>query len=110
MKLRIWWIPQVPMTPFYHVVRTLREASLLLDAFAEYDTFQLEHNIKPDYANCGGLQVWERDETTDDPAIGSWVDWEDDDGIAIDDLSEAEIDRLDIFSRAEVNLNIRKAK
>ena len=29
-ELRVWWIPQVPMKPFYAEVETLREAKLLL--------------------------------------------------------------------------------
>lgn len=47
--LRVWWIPQVPMKPFYVLVQNVREACLLLDALAEYDLFQFAKRIKPDY-------------------------------------------------------------
>lgn len=74
-KLKVWWIPQVPGKPFGVLVSDLIEARLLLDSLAEYDRFQLEHNIKPDYSNAGGLMVF-RD--------GDWEDWYDDDGDDID--------------------------
>lgn len=73
--LRVWWIPQVPMKAFYTPVRNLREAKLLLDVLANYDAFQFENNIKPDYANAGGLEVFED---------GEWSDWYDEDGNDID--------------------------
>ena len=60
-NLRVWWIPQVPMKPFEKSVRTLREARLLLDTLANYDQFQLDNNIKPDYSNMGGLMQFEND-------------------------------------------------
>ena len=75
-SLRVWWIPQVPMRPFYVPVSNLAEARLLIDALADYDLFQLKHHIKPDYSNIGGLQV--RDE-------GEWVDWDDEEGANIED-------------------------
>lgn len=70
-KMRVWWIPQVPMTPFYKEVTTLEQAAILIDTLAEYDLFQFENNIKPDYSNAGGLMILEAD--------GQWVDWTDDD-------------------------------
>lgn len=75
--LRVWWIPQVPMKPFYVPVANLDEALLLLDTLAKYDIFQYENRIKPDYANAGGLNVYED---------GEWVDWESDNGDNIDDF------------------------
>lgn len=76
-KLRVWWIPQVPMKEFTVEVRNIREGKLILNALAEYDIFQYENNIKPDYCNAGGLSVFED---------GEWFDWYDDDGNGIDDL------------------------
>ena len=78
-KLRVWWIPQVPMNPFYVDVRTIREAKLLLKALAEYDLFQLANKIKPDFCNAGGLQEWED---------GEWIEWYDDDGNDIDETEQ----------------------
>lgn len=66
--LKVWWIPQVPGARFEVPVHSLKEAKLLLDTLADYDLFQLEHRIKPDYCNVGGLMVYED---------GEWVDWED---------------------------------
>lgn len=64
------------MKAFTVPVRTIREAKLLLAALADYDTFQFENNIKPDYCNAGGLSVLED---------GEWTDWSDDDGNDIDE-------------------------
>lgn len=65
-RLKIWWIAQVPMKAFEVEVFTLVEAKLLLNSLALYDQFQLDHNLKPDYANAGGLVYLDK---------GEWVDW-----------------------------------
>lgn len=79
--LRVWWIPQVPMDPFYYSVPDVKSGRMLTDALARYDLFQLEHGVKPDYSNTGGLEVF-RD--------GEWEDWEDEDGNTIEDLERLE--------------------
>lgn len=68
MEYRVYWIPQIPMDAFYVSVSNPLEGRRLLDILAQYDLFQLEHNIKPDYSNAGGLEVIED---------GEWVDWHD---------------------------------
>ena len=70
MKLRVWHIPQVPMDAFHVDVKDIETAKLILVTLANYDIFQFENNIKPDYSNMSGLQVLEGDE---------WADWEDGD-------------------------------
>jgi len=98
MKLKVWHIPQVPGKAFEVEVRTLREARLLLDALAHYDLFQLEHNIKGDYANVGGLVYYDEDEQ-------DWLDWEHpEDGIRVEELSEEQIERLDRKAATEAVL------
>ena len=66
--LRVWWIPQIPMKAFYRAVKNEAEAQLLLETLADYDLFQYENKVKPDYANAGGLQMFED---------GEWSDWHD---------------------------------
>uniref|UniRef100_A0A6M3LRW2 Uncharacterized protein n=1 Tax=viral metagenome TaxID=1070528 RepID=A0A6M3LRW2_9ZZZZ len=78
--LRIWWIPQVPMNGFRVSVSNIREAKLILNTLALYDIFQFENNIKPDYCNVGGLEVYED---------GEWLEWEDDIGDNIDNTEES---------------------
>ena len=39
-----------------------------MDVLADYDKFQFENNIKPDYSNAGGLEIFEN---------GEWPDWYD---------------------------------
>ena len=73
--LQVWWIPQVPGKPFTVSVPDLKTASILLDALANYDLFQLANNIKPDYSNAGGLQIWDID--ADGEGNPGWVDWHD---------------------------------
>lgn len=74
--LKVWWIPQVPGKAFDVPVATIDEAKKLLTILADYDAFQFRQKIKPDYANVGGLVVFED---------GEWTDWCDDTGASIDD-------------------------
>lgn len=74
--LRVWWIPQVPMTAFYVSVFSVEEGVKIMDTLADYDLFQLKNRIKPDYCNAGGLQMYAPDEAGDDG--DAWVDWYDD--------------------------------
>lgn len=78
-ELRVWWIPQVPMDAFHVPVESIKEAWKILSVLANYDLFQFENNIKPDYCNAGGLQVMED---------GEWVEWSSDDGHFIDEVAE----------------------
>lgn len=84
--LRVWWIPQIPMKPFTVHVETLAEAKLLLTTLADYDKFQFENQVKPDYSNAGGLKVFEE---------GEWVDWCSDDGEDIDGIQGLRLKTLD---------------
>ena len=55
-KFRIWWIPQIPMDSFYVPVDSIQEGRKILEVLADYDIFQFEHNVKPDFSNAGGIQ------------------------------------------------------
>ena len=72
--LQVWWIPQVPMKAFEVDVSTVAEGVKLLDVLADYDRFQFENNVKPDYCNAGGLQRWCAD---DGDGVPGWEDWYD---------------------------------
>ena len=67
-RLRVWWIPQVPMKAFEVEISSLVEGVKLLDVLANYDLFQFENRVKPDYCNTGGIVMLEGTE---------WVDWYD---------------------------------
>jgi hypothetical protein len=69
--LRVWWIPQVPGKPFSVPVRDVEQAAFLLSTLADYDIFQFENRIKPDYCNAGGLECFSQD--GDD----EWCEWYD---------------------------------
>jgi phosphodiesterase/alkaline phosphatase D-like protein len=70
-QLKVWWIPQVGMEKTFEVeVATVQEGVKLMDVLADYDQFQLDNRIKPDYANVGGIVMWDDE---------SWVDWYDED-------------------------------
>jgi hypothetical protein len=86
-KFKVWWIPQVPMKSFDVMVDTVAEGKLLLDTLANYDLFQFENNVKPDYANTGGLCVFEDNE---------WVDWGSEDGRNIDEIELSEIKEMNL--------------
>ncbi len=67
-KLKVWWVPQIPMEAFEVEVPSIEEGARLLDTLAKYDLFQFENNVKPDYSNMGGIVMLEG---------GEWVDWYD---------------------------------
>ena len=58
-QLRVWWIPQVPGRPFHVPVSSVQEGVRIMDVLAKYDRFQFDNNIKPDYCNAGGLEMWD---------------------------------------------------
>ncbi len=64
--LKVWWVPQVPGKKFEADVASVAEGVKLMRVLADYDAFQFENNIKPDYCNAGGIMMLEN---------GEWVDW-----------------------------------
>ena len=74
MKLKVWWIPQVPGKSFRVDVDSVSEGVKVMDVLADYDLFQYQNNIKPDYCNAGGLIMFDEQDDTDSES-GSWVDW-----------------------------------
>lgn len=79
-ELRVWHIPQIPGEPFRVKVESPEEAVKVLNILAKYDLFQLGHNIKPDYSNAAGLEVFED---------GEWSEWYSEDGEDIDEFAES---------------------
>ena len=74
--LQVWWIPQVPGKPFEVPVQSVQEGVKIMDVLADYDQFQLDNNIKPDYANVGGIRVWCEDDGEGEPGWNDWFDEE----------------------------------
>ena len=69
------------MQAFRYEVPDPQTARLILNLLADYDKFQLDNNVKPDYCNVGGLE-WQID-------LGDgleWMDWWNIDG---DDIKRA---------------------
>ena len=82
--LRVWHVPQVPGKPFHVLVDTPQEAQRVIQLLEEYDIFQYENKIKPDYCNASGLEVFDSDGVNkDDP---EWCEWHDPD--TFDDINE----------------------
>lgn len=93
-KLQVWWIPQVPGKPFKVDVESVAQAKFLLNVLADYDLFQFENRIKPDYSNAGGLNEFDPDDDHDGPE-GSWTTWYSPDGDVIDDLTIEQCKQID---------------
>lgn len=64
------------MESFKVDVDTVAEGVKLMRVLADYDIFQFENNVKPDYCNVGGLLMFDPLDDTDSPE-GTWVDWYD---------------------------------
>lgn len=69
MKFRTWHVPQIPGKPFIVECETKAEADRMSDVLSSYDIFQYEENIKPDFANAGGVEEF---------VDGEWIDVEED--------------------------------
>lgn len=72
--LRVWHIPQVPMKPFHVPVQSPGEAVKVMQVLADYDIFQFESRVKPDYCNASGLEVYEADGGEGNPGWCEWAD------------------------------------
>lgn len=79
-RLRVAHVPQVPMKAFRVEVKSLEEARLLFDVLVNYDLFQFENNVKPDYANATFLEEFNEERN-------EWVSWIDEE-TGIDDIYE----------------------
>lgn len=79
-KLRVSHYPQIPCKAFIVEVKSLEEAKTISDVLAEYDLFQYNNRIKPDYANATVVQQWDAEEN-------DWLDWYDEE-TGISDINE----------------------
>ncbi|AYP28362.1 superinfection exclusion [Serratia phage vB_SmaA_3M] len=81
LRFRVWHVPQIPMKSFNVEVPTYEEAVRLKDALGLYDLFQLENNIKPDYSNMNGIQIFDyslsKQDMEDMELEDEWVDCDD---------------------------------
>lgn len=67
-KLRIAHFPQIPCDPFYVDVSSIEDAYEKMKMLADYDAFQYEKRIKPDYANMTLLEEYDENEA-------EWMSW-----------------------------------
>lgn len=66
-QMRVTWIPQVGYDAEMVIpVKDVFEGVKIMEVLANYDLFQYENRIKPDYSNMGFLEVYED---------GEWCDW-----------------------------------
>lgn len=102
-KFRVWWIPQVGeiSEPFYVPVQSEEDGKKVMTILAAYDAYQLQHNIKPDYCNSGGIQLY-------DPNVADWVDYDSEiedeyseDGDEYSDPEEIESFKEEMFNQID---------
>jgi len=74
--LRVWWIPQIPMDGFHIDISTIEEGVKIMNVLADYDKFQFDNNIKPDYCNAGGIERYDADNGDGENGWCSWYDEE----------------------------------
>ena len=74
--LRVWHIPQVPMKPFFVAVSSIDEGKRICEVLADYDLFQYQNKIKPDYASAQGISIYSEGIIISDEA--GWIDVEED--------------------------------
>jgi hypothetical protein len=76
-ELRLCWYPQMPCKPFISTASSAKEIKILRETLANYDLFQFENQIKPDYCNMGVVERFDPEDTEDSPE-GTWVEVDDD--------------------------------
>lgn len=79
-KLRVSHFPQIPCKAFIVEVSSLEEAKNISDVLANYDLFQFENRIKPDYSNATVVEEFDKVEQ-------EWISWSDEE-TGIDDIDE----------------------
>lgn len=79
-KLRVAHFPQVPCKSFVVEVKDLTEAKKISDVLAEYDLFQYENRIKPDYCNVTVIEEFDEEQQ-------EWLSWCDEE-TGIDNIDE----------------------
>lgn len=57
-NFRVWYIPQVPWTPYRYDVSSVEEWRTVLKAIVWLSQFEYANRIKPDYADAAGLEVF----------------------------------------------------
>lgn len=82
-KFRVWWCPQIGVKKNFLIpVCSIEEAKKIMDILAAYDCYEYNQNIKSDYANYGGLEVFNEE-------VQEWEDWEyEDNDDYFDDIDE----------------------
>lgn len=81
MKLRVWWIRQVPNKPEYFEVKDIAEA---LAKLRELERADLAN--KSIQSNAGGLEIF-KDE--------SWEEYYGEEGRSIDEITEADLAKIE---------------
>lgn len=77
MKFRIWHNCQIgAVDNFYIYVDDINTAWKIMNVLWDYDLFQYNNNIKPDYCNASGLEYFD---VEDD----EWYEWYDEYGYDI---------------------------
>lgn len=79
-KLRVSHFPQIPCKPFIVEVKDLEEAKKIYDVLANYDLFQYDNRIKPDYCNATVIEEFDEEEQ-------DWLSWCDEE-TGIDNINE----------------------
>lgn len=79
-KLRVSHFPQIPCKGFVVEVEDLKQAKKICDVLANYDLFQYENRIKPDYCNATVIEEFDEEEQ-------EWMSWCDEE-TGIDDIDE----------------------
>ena len=82
LKLRVWHNCQIgAVKNFYVDVDSVEQAWKILNTLWDYDLFQYQNRVKPDYCNASGLEYFDQEEN-------EWIEWEDEDGYSIQEHYE----------------------
>lgn len=89
--LRVWHFSTLGAPVFHIPVSSVLEARKMLNLLAYYDAFMLQNELRGDYSNSGGLEVWNEEDR-------DWEEWYSEDGEDIWDYTDDDTEDYNFFN------------
>ena len=61
MRFRAWYVAKMPMKAFTVETTNAIDAEKILDVLEDFSLFEIQNNVKPDYAEAGGIDIWDEE-------------------------------------------------
>lgn len=89
--LQLWFIPQIGGPTFTHRISDGKEGVYLIDAISQYDLYCHRNNLRPDFANAGGINRYELDPNEEKKTFTWFTYYDDETGEEPEDMYETDL-------------------